>query len=156
MNHRTALIDLDGVICDDRHRVEHALRRDWCSYFGMMGADTVWRQGRELYEACTLTGWDVAYLTGRRDQFRPVTRRWLDRHGFDADLPLLMRPDDSSSRLAEFKAGIVADLLGDYEALILFDDDPEVIKVVGQVPGVRVRHCRWHVKPERMVKKARA
>jgi hypothetical protein len=154
MNPRTALLDLDGVICDDRHRVDYALRRDWGTYFGLMGDDAVWRQGRELYEACTITGWDVAYLTGRRDQFRGHTRRWLKQHGFDADLPLLMRPDDSSTRLAVFKAGIVADMLRDYEALMLYDDDPEVIKVVGQVQGVGVRHCTWHVKPERMVKKA--
>lgn len=152
---RLALLDLDGVICDDRHRVHHALERDWGAYFGLMDRDAVWRQGKDLYEACTLTDWDIAYLTGRRDGYRPVTQLWLRKHGFDHRLPLLMRPDDSSTRLAVFKAEVVSAMRGDYADLVLFDDDPEVIRVVGE-HGVKVRHCTWHIKPSKMVKKALA
>lgn len=153
--HRLALFDLDGVLADDRHRQAHALARDWGLYFALMSDDGVWRQGKEIYEGATLTGWHVGYLTGRREQYRDKTLAWLRAHGFDDTRPLLMRPDDSRTVLAEYKAGVLA-AMKEYDELMLYDDDPEVIRVVGKLPHVRVKHCAWHVKPAKMVKSANA
>lgn len=151
MGDRLAFLDLDGVICDDRHRVEHALHRNWGTYFELMDGDAVWRQGRELYEGCILAGWDIAYLTGRREDTRQVTRRWLKRKGFDHKAPLIMRRTEDRRKLPELKAVIVAEALALYDEVILYDDDPLVIERVASVPGARGHHCRWHTKHQRLV-----
>ncbi len=152
---RLALFDLDGVVCDDRHRVEFALNRDWCEYFGRIGDDRPWPQGRELFDNAHILDFDIAYLTGRREDLRPGTRAWLRQHRFNHRLPLLMRQHEDRRPLAEVKAGVVAEALRHYAEVIMYDDDPHVIELVSQVPGARARHCTWHIKPERLVKRAR-
>lgn len=156
MTHRLAMLDLDGVLCDDRHRVEHALARNWGTYFELMRFDSVWRQGRDLYDACVMAGYDIAYLTGRREDTRRVTKKWLKRNGFDHKLPLIMRKQEDRRKLPELKAVIVGEALHVYDEVILYDDDPLVIEQVGQVPGARGHHCRWHIKPQRLVNRGLA
>lgn len=160
MTRRLAFLDLDGVIADERHRQQYAINRDWGQYFHpeLMKQDAVWRQGRELYENCHLVGFDVAYLTGRREDTRPVTQKWLRKRDFDDELPLVMRPMADRRPLAELKAAIIAEELrrGGYDEIWMFDDDPYVIEKVCQVRGARGRHCTWHIKPNRMVKRGLA
>jgi hypothetical protein len=154
---RLAMLDLDGVLADDRHRVEHALRRDWGTYFDLMRHDAVWPQGRDLYERVILAGFDLAYLTGRREQYAELTRKWLKRHEFDHDAPLIMRFDEDRRPLAQLKAAIVADALDLYDEVWLYDDDPHVIELVAGFghPAV-ARHCTWYTKPVAMIKRARS
>lgn len=160
MTTRLALFDIDGVLADERHRTHHALARDWGAYFnpGLVKRDGVWAQGRLLYEDTHLAGFHVGYLTGRREDLRGVTTRWLGKEGFDPGLPLIMRsPRHRSSdgyTLAVLKAGIVAEALHLYDEVWLFDDDPAVIEAVSQVQGATAVHCTWHVKPARQVRLA--
>jgi phosphoglycolate phosphatase-like HAD superfamily hydrolase len=155
--HRLAFFDLDGVLADERHRAEHALHKDWGNYFDpvLVRRDGVFAQGRAAYENTLLAGFDVAYLTGRREDLRPTTVKWLRRHGFDETLPLVMRDYRHTTKggfpLARLKAAIVAEARHIYDEVWLFDDDVKVIDAVRQVQGVRAVHCTWHVKPTRLV-----
>jgi len=151
---RVAYLDLDGVICNDTHRVHHAKARDWGAYFSLMTEDTPWRQGRELYESCILAGWDIAYLTGRREDTRAWTLSWLKQHDFDDTLPLVMRPQELRMPLANLKAAVVTETLRFVPEVLLCDDDPEVIAAVSKVEGAQVKHCTWHIKDKALVKKA--
>lgn len=146
-----ALLDLDGMLADDRHRVHFALARNWGQYFSLMHRDGVWRQGREVYDNAWMLGWDMAYCTGRREDTKDVTREWLHRKKFDPELPLLMRRTEDRRPLAQVKYDIVTQYARRYGRVLLFDDDPEVIAAVGAQHG---RHCTWYIKPQRMVKKA--
>lgn len=156
MSKRLAVIDIDGVIADERHRVKHALDRDWSTYFGLMDGDSVWPQGRELYEACAMLGFERAYLTGRREDTRKVTTAWLKRNGFNHKLPLMMRKVEDRTPLADLKAVVTTSLtrLRIYKGIWVYDDDPHVIEKVAKVEGVHARHCTWYTKPERLVRKA--
>ncbi len=155
MSKRLAFLDLDGVVCDDRHRVHHALNREWYEYFSLVHLDQVWSPGRELYENCILTGFEVAYLTGRREDIRHPTKTWLKKNNFDHKLPLHMRRMEDRRPLGEVKAERVAQALAEgYDEVWMFDDDPRVIELVGAVPGARARHCTWYIKPDRMIKRA--
>ncbi len=155
MIRRLALIDLDGVLADDRHRVQYAISRDWGTYFGLMHLDDVWQQGRDLYENVPLAGFDeLAYCTGRRDDTRHTTRKWLKKAGFDHKAELIMRDTEDRRRLAEVKADVVGQRLRDYDEVWMFDDDPEVISEVSKVERGVGYHCTWYIKPTRMVKKA--
>ena len=150
LRRQLAVFDIDGVLADDRHRQHHAIARNWGDYFSLMHADGVWAQGRELYDNAMLLGWDVCYLTGRREDTRDMTLEWLKRRKFDHKLPLHMRPFEERMPLAQLKAGILDQLAPLYEKVVLYDDDPAVIEAV----GARGFHCTWHKKPEKMIKRA--
>lgn len=150
------LFDIDGVIADDRHR-QHFIPR-WNAYFGDMAFDRVWPQAREIYdeyveEADPAT--TLGYLTGRREDTRSITRRWLLTNGF-GDHMLCMKPFGKVGKLAEFKVEILTGLRTMYDTVELFDDDPRVIKAVKEMgdPDIVAVHCTWHKKPVSMMQAA--
>lgn len=159
---KLALIDIDGVIADERHRTEHAKNKEWNRYFhpNNILADGVWQEGKELVERLVEDGWQIAYLTGRREETRPATEKWLDRHKFPFGR-LLMRPlpnDKPKLPLALFKVDVIQNLPDDtWDRIVLFDDDPAVIEQVNKDIGEgSAIHCTWHIKPDFLVKKATA
>lgn len=156
---KLALLDIDGVIADDRHRVKYALIRQWATYFRpeLVEADKVWPQGRDLCQRLLRRGWQVGYLTGRREDLRATTTAWLETHGFPLDRAPLMRGFSESMPLANLKTKRLRELIeqGGYRKVVLFDDDPEVIRLVHQELGRKYAvHCTWHVKEKAMVKAA--
>ncbi len=155
MLRRLALVDIDGVIADDRHRVHHALARDWGAYFAKMDRDGVWSQGRTLIDNVILAGFDdLAYCTGRRQDTEEVTRRWLKRHRFEK-APVLMRHLHDRRPLAEVKAETVLSCLGLFDEVWMFDDDPTVIDAVARVDGGVGYHCTWYTKETRLIRRGR-
>lgn len=154
-----ALVDIDGVLANDDHRVEFALAKEWAEYFNedRMAADPVLPQGRMLVENLIADGWDVEYLTGRREDRRETTRSWLDAEHFQH--PLNMRPAGMKKVLAVFKAEYLAKLLADNPGrrVVLFDDDPEVIRYTREAVGAGYAvHCTWHTKKVALVRAARS
>ncbi len=153
---RLALVDIDGVIADTRHRDQFAVDRDWGTYFSLMHDDGVWRRGVELIENIELCGYDLAYLTGRREDTRHTTKKWLKRHGFPK-APLIMRKMTDRAKLAHLKAGVIADALLLYpDGVTLWDDDPWVVEEANNVrPGAGVL-TTWYVKPVSVVRRGQA
>lgn len=157
---KLAVFDIDGVLADDRHRVEFALKREWYKYFEprRVAADGVWIQGKHMVENAELLGYDVAYMTGRRQDLRQVTEDWMDVNGFPIGR-LIMRSYTEIMPLANFKVGKMGKLINlpQYEEVVLFDDDPEVIRAVRDAHGEETGiHCTWHIKEKALVKSATA
>lgn len=153
-----SLIDIDGVIADDEARVEFALAKDWTNYFdhARMMEDIPLSQGRELIQAELDKGNEVQYLTGRREDLRGVTTAWLVKNEFPL-LPLHMRPLGKKIPLANLKGDFMRDIVLTeiYDHVVLFDDDPEVIRLVQEQLGMDSGvHCTWKVKRMAMVKEA--
>lgn len=153
---RLALFDLDGVLADDRHRIQFALDKEWAEYFApeRMAADGVHPQGAAMVKTMQNLGWTIGYLTARRWDTRDVTEAWQLANGFPPGL-LIMRSADRTMRAGDYKSLEVGELIGtgDFDYLVLFDDDPEVIRTVGSAHGEQhVVHCTWSVKPDALVK----
>lgn len=158
MHNRVAFFDIDGVLADDSHRVEHALAKRWDSYFllSAVAADTVWPQGRQALEQAQAEGWEIAYLTGRREDLRATTANWLLLNHFPAGI-LHMRPCGVKKPLANLKADILTSIhaVSEKTQLVLYDDDPEVIRLVRSLLGVHSAvHCTWHIKQQALVRTA--
>ena len=154
-----ALFDIDGVLANDSHRVKYALDRQWFKYFDkkLMAADKLWPQGRALVDRYAAEGWVIAYLTGRREDRRQVTEDWLDDNGLPCGR-LVMRSFSDSMPLANFKERYIRNVVAreNYTDVVLFDDDPEVIRFVQeQVGPAHAIHCTWHVKEKPLVKLAK-
>ena len=156
---KLALIDIDGVLADERHRTPFAEQKEWNRYFApeMVIADGVWREGRALVNSLVAEGWEIAYLTGRREEIRNVTEQWLDSHQFPWGR-LVMRPLPNGSGkvpLPQFKANVMKTLPPLWDEVVLYDDDPAVIALVQKELGKdKAVHCTWHVKPDFLVAKS--
>jgi FMN phosphatase YigB (HAD superfamily) len=158
---KLALLDIDGVLADDRHRGHYAEQRMWFMYFDSerMAADGIWPQGRRLYQRLRRQGWQIRYLTGRREDRRNITTLWLRASGYEVSHTPSMRATGDPTPLANLKLERVRLLVdsGDYSKVVLFDDDPEVIRLVHERLGVQYAvHCTWHVKKKALVRAALA
>jgi len=156
MGDRLGLVDIDGVLANTAHRDHYAVHRDWGTYFSLAGQDTVFRQGIELVENLEIAGWDIAYLTGRREDMREVTRKWLKRFGFPK-FPLIMRMMEDRTKLAHLKAGVISDALLLYpDGVALWDDDPWVVEEANKVKTGAGRQTTWYVKPTSIVRRGQS
>lgn len=157
---KLALFDIDGTLANDSHRVQFAVNKQWATYFEpeRMLDDRLLLPGWVRLWWLRLNGWSIQYLTGRREDRREVTVRWLHRKWLPAGT-LHMRSFTDKMPLANFKVTRMEDisLRCNYTRVMLLDDDPEVIRFVkerlGEHAGI---HCRWYVKPDAMVKAAQA
>lgn len=155
-----AHIDIDGVLANDKHRVGHALEKRWAEYFKpeLLLQDAAWEEGRELIRSLQAAGRPFVYNTGRREDLRAVTSQWLEINGFPPAL-LYMRPVGVRTPLPILKADLLERLqaVAGPRSLVLYDDDPEVIKQVkarlGEESAV---HCTWSIKEEALIKRARS
>ena len=96
-----AVVDIDGVVADVRHRLHHVAGRpkDWRSFFAAAADDGLLAEGEHTVRALAEV-YDVVYLSGRPERLRRVTQDWFARH----DLPegeLLLRPFDDDPRVLD-------------------------------------------------------
>ena len=90
-----AIIDLDGVLADVRHRL-HFLEskpKDWDGFFAGILDDPVLPEGRAVVERLTADH-EVVYLTGRPESTRRQTEAWLERHELPRARLIMRRSGD--------------------------------------------------------------
>lgn len=122
-----AIVDIDGVVADVRHRVHHVEKRpkDWKRFFAEAVHDDPHPEGLAVVERL-LEDHEVVYLTGRPEHLRADTQSWLDRHGIGGHA-LLMRRSDDRRPSARFKVQEVQRLARRRAIAIVIDDDTSVI-----------------------------
>ena len=154
------LLDIDGVVADDSHRVEYAVRKDWGIYFDQVSHDTPLKQGYDLaWKYAGMSDTEVQYLTGRRIDLYWKTVKWLGKHGFPNPEFITMRGFAHKNILARYKESVIRSALesGRYRSVVLFEDDPAVVAHVNAVFGEGTAVlCDWYVKNPEMVKYAQA
>lgn len=169
---RLALVDLDGVLADDRHRVQFAIQKDWDEYFSRdrILSDDPWVEGQEMVARLVSEGYVVQYLTGRWSSLRTVTEEWLDRNGFPMRRLTMREPQWHpqnlsehsgwpSMRLADFKVEYIARTRqsGGYGEIHMYDDDPNVIEAVKAHFGEdSATLCAWSIKPVEVIAQGQA
>lgn len=155
---KLVLFDIDGVLANETHRVHYALSCQWINYFrpDLVSKDSVWEIGREIAPEYEADGWEIGYLTGRRYTIREVTSLWLEKNGFPNGI-LHMRGRGIQYPLAAFKLQFLRKILdeGEYDEVLLLDDDPEVIEMIHRLLGREYAyHCTWHIKQKALVRRA--
>jgi hypothetical protein len=119
-----AVIDIDGVVADIRHRLHHVHRQQWHRFFATADADPLLDEGVALV-ADLATRHEIVWLSGRPEWLREVTLDWLVRH----ELPigeLHLRPDGDYRPARVFKLGVLR-TLAPRGVAALVDDDVEVV-----------------------------
>lgn len=138
-----AVIDIDGVLSDSRHRRHHlrAPRKDWDGFFRDAIDDPLIPEGRERAWAAVADGLTVAYLTGRPERCRTETVAWLDEHGLPRG-DLIMRPERDRRPAAVFKVQALRDLAVTAHVAWLLDDDPAVV-TAARTAGFTALQADW-------------
>lgn len=137
-----AVIDLDGVVADVRHRLRfvEARPKDWRSFFAAAPKDPVLEEGRRVVEALAAVH-DLVYLSGRPEFCREDTLDWLAEHGLP-DAPVHMRPWGDHRPGRELKVDRLRDLARDREIAVLVDDDLLVCEAA-RAAGFDVLPATW-------------
>lgn len=127
MTRPLAVVDIDGVVADVRHRLHHLESRpkNWGAFFAGAADDPPIPEGIDRVTSL-LESHDVVFLTGRPERLRKVTQHWLEEHGLGGHQLLMRRGGDfRPARLA--KAEQLRRLAADRDVAVVLDDDPEVI-----------------------------
>jgi hypothetical protein len=138
-----AVIDIDGVLADVRHRLHHlsGRRRDWAAFFAAAPEDGVLPEGRSEIERALAEGLGLVYLTGRPERCRSASITWLREHGFPS-APLCMRPDNDRRPAREFKVDALREIASMGTIARVIDDDAAVVAAVASA-GFPVVHAEW-------------
>lgn len=125
-----------------RHRLHHlALRpKAWEEFFTAAVADPPLEPGVELVRELS-EDYDVAWLTGRPERTRSLTKRWLAEHGLPTE-PLYMRGDQDRRPGRSAKIDILRVLSRYHTIGVVVDDDPSVVAAV-RAEGLPVRLADW-------------
>ena len=137
-----AVIDIDGVVADVRHRLRHVSRRpkNWQAFFAAASEDPLLEQGAETVRRLAEV-YDIVYLSGRPEHLREVTETWFRRHDLPPG-PLMLRPGDDFRPSSHFKVQALRRLARDRTVVVLVDDDPRVLDEARQA-GFDVLPATW-------------
>jgi hypothetical protein len=137
-----AVVDVDGVLADVRHRLHHLARRpkDWEAFFAAAPDDPVLDAGlhtvRKLAEV-----YDVVYLSGRPERCREDTLAWFARHGVPPGELVLRRTGDYRPARVS-KVETLNRLSERAPVAVLVDDDPLVCTAAREA-GYDVLPADW-------------
>jgi phosphatidate phosphatase APP1 len=137
-----AVVDIDGVVADVRHRLHHVTNRpkDWRSFFAAAADDGLLPEGEHTLRSLAAV-YDVVYLSGRPERLRRVTEDWFARH----DLPageLILRPFDDYRPSSVYKVDALRVIAASRTVVVLVDDDPRVLDAA-RAAGFDVLPATW-------------
>lgn len=142
MTRPLAIVDLDGVVADVRHRLVHLTgrRKDWDAFFAAAVDDPPHPEGIAVVERLQQDH-DVVYLTGRPERCRADTEAWLERHGIGGH-PLHMRSGRDRRPAAVVKPELLRTIAQGREVAVVVDDDDRVVEAMRRA-GHQVLHADW-------------
>jgi hypothetical protein len=137
-----AVIDLDGVVADVRHRLRHvkATPKDWDAFFSAAPQDPLLERGHEVVTKLAEVH-DIVYLSGRPERCRDDTVAWLRRHHLpEGTVHLRPHGDRRPARL--LKVEVLHRLSAARPVAVLVDDDPLVLEAAREA-GYDVLPADW-------------
>ncbi len=137
-----AVIDVDGVVADVRHRVRFLDSRpkDWDAFFGAAADDPPLSVGIARVNALA-NDHDIVWLTGRPEWLRDVTVAWFARNGLPSGR-LIMRRGNDRRPARIVKRGELRRLSAGHTVAVVIDDDPAVVAELAR-DGWPIERADW-------------
>lgn len=139
-----AVLDIDGVVADPRHRL-HILagapdHEQWVQFFAAAAADVLLSQGAHTAAALAVDH-DIVWLTGRPERTRDLTARWLREQALPAG-ELRMQGDDDRRPARAVKLEQLHMLASTRVVDVVIDDDPRVVALLSAA-GYPAQLATW-------------
>ena len=137
-----AVIDIDGVIADVRHRLHHVATRpkDWRAFFEAAPDDPLLDEGARVVQALAEVH-EVVYLSGRPEVCREDTLAWLSHHHLPQGA-VHLRPHHDRRPGRFYKVDALDAFARTREIAVLVDDDPLVCDAA-RAAGYDVLPATW-------------
>lgn len=137
-----AVVDIDGVVADVRHRLFHVEQqpKDWDAFFAAAHRDPVHLEGVALVRRLA-RDYEIVFLTGRPEKLRADTEAWLEQNDLGGH-QLVMRPHGNRRPANQLKLELLRKLAADREVAAIVDDDPLVIATMKRA-GYPTLHATW-------------
>lgn len=138
-----AVVDIDGVLADVRHRLHFVERspKDWDGFFAAASHDAALPQGLALVHELVSRELDVVYVSGRPERCREDTLRWLQSQGLPrTSLHLRRDTDRRPARLTKLE--VIHRLARKAPVEVVVDDDDAVVRTLRDA-GFEVLHATW-------------
>lgn len=128
MKQKAIIVDLDGTLCDTRHRQHHmaAEKKNWMAFYEGISQDEPNQWCLELVRAMAYRC-EIVFVSGRPDTYREITEAWLKPH---LGLPqyLYMRREGDFRKDSVVKEEIYRrDIEPKHEILFCIDDRQQVV-----------------------------
>jgi len=138
-----AILDIDGVVADVRHRLAFLDRRpkDWDGFFDAAVDDPLLPEGAAVVGELAARGHTVVWLTGRPERCRRATLGWLAQHGLPAG-ELNMRGNRDRRPARQTKLETVRRLANAHPVAVVVDDDEAVVATL-RAAGFDVLLAQW-------------
>jgi hypothetical protein len=137
-----AVIDIDGVVADVRHRVRYldSHPSNWDAFFAAAADDPPLSIGVERANELAVDH-DIVWLTGRPEWLREVTVAWFALHGLPGGR-LIMRRGRDRRPARIVKRGELRRLAAGRTVAVVIDDDPAVVATLA-ADGWPVERADW-------------
>ncbi len=137
-----AIIDIDGVVADVRHRLHYLQSRpkNWDGFFAAAPSDSAHPEGLQLVTSLA-PDHEIVFLTGRPERLRGQTAEWLEENGIGGHR-LVMRPDGDHRPAAQVKRDLLLTVAGGRTVGVVVDDDEIVLAALADA-GYRTLAARW-------------
>lgn len=132
MNKNICIFDLDGTLSNSNHRLHLLPKKDlhltesWTAFNMAAGGDAPITDTIRVMEAMRAAGFIVIILTGRSDEAREITEKWLVQNGASHYDLLIMRSASDNRKDTVIKEEILRKI-GIERIVAAWDDSPTVI-----------------------------
>ena len=158
MKKDTILIDIDGILADNTHRLPHIYKnpKDYDLFFSLMGDDKVYDDMRWLIDLLITAyyeknGFQLIIYSGRPEEYKQLTTQWIKLHFprlWEARPYLFLRESGDHRPADIVKNEMIKSFKRDYNVRMVIEDDPEVIRML-QREGISVLDPHTYNRPER-------
>lgn len=142
-NKEIIICDIDGTVADLKHRRHYVEgeKKDWKGFYSELEKDTPIEKTRELLATLRTVDMPVSehddieyirtviFVSGRPEDYRLETEKWLREHGFGFYWTLIMRPKGDSRQDTIVKQEIYDRYLKNKQIYKVIDDRPSVIRM---------------------------
>lgn len=128
------IVDMDGTISDCGHRQHLAANKDWDAFHAVAHLDAPIGATIQALRAFYASSYDIIICTGRGEEYRRITERWLEDHGVAEMIEtILMRPRDDYRPDHEIKLEAIDRYFGGREkalerVVLILEDRERVVQ----------------------------
>ena len=142
MSEKAVIFDIDGTLSDRRHRLHYLeKKKDWKSFFDNLNFAPPIKASFDFLFDHLNQGHKVILLTGRPEEYREKTVRWLKKHRVQPEMyELFMRETKNFESDVSLKERLFRTHSSDLNVIKVYDDNPKLIELWRSL-GLSVINC---------------